>query len=88
MNETFRSDTPDFMKIVLTACSTTTNPSCNPTDAADFLYNQSIEWNSVEIWVYVLDKSISPDSQKPINYFINIDTKVYVTSKFGGAAVI
>lgn len=42
MNETFRSDTPDYLKVVLTACTTASNPSCNSTNAANFLYNQSI----------------------------------------------
>lgn len=78
--------------MALTACtpSNTTNSTCDPSLAAPYLQARSSEPGdgAAVIWVYILDKAIAPDKKDPVQYYIDIDTRVQLSRKFGGAATV
>lgn len=74
--------------IFLTACEVATSPSCNTSQVQEYIENQTFLYSVVEMWVYIIDVALQPDNEKPFSHFINIDTKVQITTTFGGGASV
>jgi hypothetical protein len=90
LKQTFRSKTLTYVYVSLQACDNSSNPSCIPSNAAIYLTNQTTtagDGASI-ISVFVLDQAVVPESKNPVQYYINIDTNVQITHKFGGVAII
>ncbi len=76
------------MSIALRPCNPLVVPSCNKSNIIPYLQDNTAKYSVVQLSVYFLDIGIYPEKENPAAYYINSDTKIQITSHFGGGATV
>lgn len=76
------------MSISLRPCNISEVPSCNTSKILPYIQDNTALYSVVQLSVYFLDIGIYPEKEHPAAYYINSDTKIQITSHFGGGATV